>query len=244
MRLNDAHCSRVNQKLIKARINPLTLKMNLVFYSVPVGPILLAVFDSVPSSDPPNFAFATPYVPSIAFGNVSDTFAIPNAGFRITFPPLWSGIDMGYTVMVAPTGINSKTGVLNTSSDLEKVYLVLAWSNISDVLKNPDDRNVSSYHKYVKDSAKRIGCIILSDEFVKLNGINSERVTGKCGSLGEENMLTYAIGAGKNIIFVGLKGPTPALDYNYETFMRSLMTMIIDDGQDIQTIISKTYSPD
>ena len=97
----------------------------------------------------------------------------------------------------------------------------------------------------MKDSAKRIGCIILSDEFVKLNGINSERVTGKCGSPGRRKYVNVCHrAAGKNIIFVGLKGPTPALDYNYETFMRSLMTMIIDDGQDIQTIISKTYSPD
>jgi len=148
---------------------------------------------------------------------------------------------MGHTVMVAPTGINSKTGVLNSSSNLEMVYLVLAWSNISDVLKNPDDRNVSAYHKYVKDSAKRIGCKVLSDEFVELNGINSQRVIGKCGSLDEESMLTYAIVAGRNMIFVGLKGLTPAFDANYETFMRSLRTIKIDEGQDIQAIISKTY---
>lgn len=218
--------------------------MHLVFYFILVVSILLIILDfSEPSSDPPFFASATPYAPSIAFGNVSDTFVIPNAGFRISFPAGWSGIDMGHTVMVAPTGINSKTGVLNPSSNLENVYVVLAWSNISDVLKHPDYQNVSAYHKYVKDSAKRIGCKVLSDEFVKLNGITSQRVVGKCGSLDEESMLTYAMAAGRNIIFVGLKGLTASFDTNYESFMGSLRTMKIDEGQDIQAIISKTYPP-
>jgi len=220
--------------------------MQIVVYLMIVLPILLALFDiSSPFFGSPYSAFASPNVPSTAaLGNVSGTYVLPNVGFRITFPPGWSGIDLGVTVLVAPTGINPKTGVLNTSSDLGKVYLILARSNTSDIVRNPDNRNLSGYHEYVNDSAKRIGCKVLSDEFVKLNGISSERVTGKCGSLEEESMLTYAIAAGKNVIFVGLKGLTPAFDYNYETFMQSLKTMKIDDRSDIKILISKSYPPE
>lgn len=219
--------------------------MQIVVYLMILLPIVLALFDiSRPFFGSPYSAFASPNIPSTpTFSNVSGTYVLPNVGFRITFPPGWSGIDLGVTVLVAPTGINPKTGVLNTSNNLEKVYLILARSNTSDIVGNPDDRNLSDYHQYVKDSAKRIGCKVLSDEFVKLNGISSERVIGKCGSLEEVSMLTYVIASGKNVIFVGLKGLTPAFDHNYETFMQSLKTMKIDDRSDIKTLISKSYPP-
>jgi hypothetical protein len=147
-------------------------------------------------------------------------------------------------VLVAPTGINPKTGVLNPSNNLEKVYLILARSNTSDIVGNPEDLNLSDYHKYVNDSAKRIGCKVLSNEFVKLNGINSERVTGKCGPIEEMTMLTYAIASGKNVIFVGLKGLTSAFDYNHEDFMRSLKTIKVDDQSDIKALIFRSYPPE
>lgn len=114
----------------------------------------------------------------------------------------------------------------------------------SDILRNPDDRNLSGYHEYVNDSAKGIRCRVLSDEFVKFNGISSERVVGKYGPLEEVSMLTYAIASGKNVIFIGLKGLTPAFDHNYEIFLQSLKTMKIDHQSDIKKLISKSYPPD
>jgi hypothetical protein len=176
--------------------------------------------------------------------NVSGTYVLPKVGFNITFPPGWSGIDLGSTVLVAPTGINSRTGVLNPSSNLTAVYLILARTHINDVLRNADNGNLTRYHEFVNESAKGIGCKVLSDEFVKLNGTRSEKVVGKCGPLDEVTILTYAIASGKNVIFIGLKGSTTAFDHNYETFMQSLRTMKIDEPSDIKELISKSYRPD
>jgi hypothetical protein len=213
--------------------------MEIVVYLMILLPVVLTLSGtSMSFFGSPYSAFASPNVPSIpAFSNVSGNYVLSDIGFRITFPLGWSGIDLGTAVLVAPTGINPKTGVLNPSNNLEKVYLILARSNTSDIVGNPEDLNLSDYHKYVNDSAKRIGCKVLSDEFVKLNGINSERVTGKCGPIEEMTMLTYAIASGKNVIFVGLKGLTSAFDYNHEDFMRSLKTIKVDDQSDIEALI-------
>jgi hypothetical protein len=217
--------------------------MRIITYLIIMLPLLLALFDSTRSFfDSTYSAFASPSIPSMA--NVSGTYVLPNLGFSITFPPGWSGIDLGSTVLVAPTGINPRLGVFKPSSNLEMVYIILARSNTSDLLRNPNDRNLSGYHEYVNDSAKGIGCKVLSDEFVKLNGISSEKVIGKCGPLEEVSMLTYAIASGKNVIFIGLKGLTAAFDHNFEIFMQSLKTMKIDHQSDIKELISKSYPPD
>jgi hypothetical protein len=178
------------------------------------------------------------------YRNVSGTFTIPSAGFGITLPPGWSGIDLGSLALLGPTGINPKTGVLNPSSNLTNVFLILAWHNSSDVLRNRHEWNLTSYHDYVKRSAERIGCKVLSDRFVQINGISSERVDGKCGRQEEVSMETYSIAAGKNIISIGLKGITAAFDYNHESFMRSLNTIKVDSESDIRKLISEYYQPD
>jgi hypothetical protein len=66
-------------------------------------------------------------------------------------------------------------------------------------------------------------------------------VAGKCGPNEEYSMLSYGLGSAKNIIFVGLKGPTDAFNYNYRTFMKSLNTIEIDEKSDIEELISKSY---
>ena len=152
--------------------------MEIVVYLMNHVPVVLALSGiSMSFFGSPYSAFASPNVPSIpAFSNVSGNYVLSDIGFRITFPLGWSGIDLGTAVLVAPTGINPKTGVLNSNNNLEKVYLILARFNTSDIVGNPENLSLSDYHEYVNDSAKRIGCKVLSDEFVKLNGINSEKV--------------------------------------------------------------------
>ena len=217
--------------------------MRIIAYLVIVLPLLLVLFDTSRTFfGSPYSAFSSPSTPPVA--NVSGTYVLPKVGFNITFPPGWSGIDLGSTVLVAPTGINPRTGVLNPSSNLTAVYLILARTHINDVLRNADNGNLTRYHEFVNESAKGIGCKVLSDEFVKLNGTRSEKVVGKCGPLDEVTILTYAIASGKNVIFIGLKGSTTAFDHNYETFMQSLRTMKIDEPSDIKELISKSYRPD
>ena len=216
--------------------------MRIIAYLVIVLPLLLVLFDTSRTFfGSPYSAFSSPSTPPVA--NVSGTYVLPKVGFNITFPPGWSGIDLGSTVLVAPTGINSRTGVLNPSSNLTAVYLILARTHINDVLRNADNGNLTRYHEFVNESAKGIGCKVLSDEFVKLNGTRSEKVVGKCGPLDEVTILTYAIASGKNVIFVGLKGLTSAFDYNHEDFMRSLKTIRVDDPLDIKALIFRSYPP-
>jgi hypothetical protein len=217
--------------------------MRIIAYLVIVLPLLLVLFDTSRTFfGSPYSAFSSPSTPPLA--NVSGTYVLPKVGFNITFPPGWSGIDLGSTVLVAPTGINPRTGVLNPSTNLTAVYLILARTHINDVLRNADNGNLTRYHEFVNESAKGIGCKVLSDEFVKLNGTRSEKVVGKCGPLDEVTILTYAIASGKNVIFIGLKGSTTAFDHNYETFMQSLRTMKISEPSDIKELISKSYRPD
>jgi hypothetical protein len=217
--------------------------MRTITYLVILLPLLLVLFDITrPFFGSPYSAFSSPSSPPVA--NVSGTYVLPKVGFNITFPPGWSGIDLGSTVLVAPTGINPRTGVLNPSTNLTAVYLILARSHINDVLRNADNGNLTRYHEFVNESAKGIGCKVLSDEFVKLNGTSSEKVVGKCGPLDEVSILTYAIASGKNVILIGLKGPTTAFDHNYETFMQSIRTMKINEPSDIEKLISRSNSPD
>ncbi len=68
------------------------------------------------------------------------------------------------------------------------------------------DHNVSNYELYVRKTAESIGCKVLSDRFVKLNGMNVEKLLQRCGMPVEGKSITYTLSSGKYIIFVGLKG--------------------------------------
>ena len=57
---------------------------------------------------------------STSFANVSGSYSIPELGFNISLPAGWSGLDLKSIVMVSPTGINPKTGVLNPSDDQDE----------------------------------------------------------------------------------------------------------------------------
>lgn len=118
--------------------------------------------------------------------------------------------------MVSPTGINPKTGVLNPSDDQDEVYLILARSKVPEIMVRAD-HNVSNYELYVRKTAESIGCKVLSDRFVKLNGMNVEK-------------LLQAATA-------GLKGPTLAFDHNLEKFNESVLTIKIDNQTNIKSTL-------
>ncbi len=85
----------------------------------------------------------------------------------------------------------------------------------------------------MNDSAKGIGCRVLSDEFVMLNRISGERVVGKCGPLEEVSMLKYAHSR-KHAVFIGHKGLTPPFNHNDETLMETLHTIKIENESDVR----------
>lgn len=223
--------------------------MGTLFYLfialLPVFLALIEVHEIEPPPETSHMVFAGRESYSITnIRNISGSFVIPDSGFHITFPAGWSGIDLGSVVLLGPTGINPRTGLLNPSSDLERIFLIVAWHNSSDFLRNRNDENLSSYHDYVNRSAERIGCKVLGDEFVKLNDISSEKVDGKCGRQEEVSMVTYSFAAGQKIISIGLKGITAAFDHNLESFMGSLKTIKIDNESDIQKLITESYRPE
>jgi hypothetical protein len=130
--------------------------------------------------------------------------------------------------MVSPTGINPKTGVLNPSDDQDEVYLIIATSKVP-VIMGLEDHNASSYKLYVRKAAESIGCKVLSDKFVKLNGMTVEKLFQRCGPSVEGKSITYTLSSGKSVIFVGLKGPTLAFDHNLEKFNESVLTIKIEN---------------
>ena len=120
---------------------------------------------------------------------------------------------------------------------------MLGSINASDFLANKYDHNASTYQEFVKMTSKRIGCSVLSDSFVKINGMNSEKVTQECGTHGEEQSISYIFASGKNVIFIGLKGIRLAFDHNLEKFKQSLQTLKIDKPVNIENVISDLYVP-
>lgn len=173
---------------------------------------------------------------SISFTNISGSYSIPELGFNMTLPAGWIGLDLKSVVMVSPTGINPKTGVLNPSFDEDKVYLIITRSEAPEIMGKAD-HNISNYNLYVRQTAESIGCKVLSDKFVKLNGMNVEKLLQRCGPPVEGKSITYALSSGKNIVFVGLKGSTMAFDSNLEKFNKSVLTMKIDNQTNIKSIL-------
>jgi hypothetical protein len=169
--------------------------------------------------------------------NVSGTYTLPDIGFIITLPIGWKGIDLWGTTLVSPTGINPTTGVLNPSSNLEKVFLILTRSNTSHTGTSTKADALSNDDQYSRESAKSTGCKVMSDKFVMLNGIRSEEVVGRCGILEDVKFLAYAIASNENIVYVGLKGPIPAFEYNYPIFIQSINTMKINNQTDINSFL-------
>ena len=173
---------------------------------------------------------------STSFANVSGSYSIPELGFNIRLPAGWSGLDLKSIVMVSPTGINPKTGVLNPSDDQDEAYLIIARSKVPELM-GMADHNVSNYELYVGKTAESIGCKVLSDRFVKLNGMNVEKLLQICGPPVEGKSITYTLSSGKYIIFVGLKGPTLAFDHNLEKFNEAVLTIKIDNQSNIKSTL-------
>lgn len=149
------------------------------------------------------FTFAEPSLKGSLYPIVKGTYTIPSEGFQITLPDGWTGIDLNLVAMVSPTGIDPKTGSIKRGGD--RVLMVLGRANVSDYLEGMNHYSTSKYPDYIKKIAETVGCKVLSDKFVKINGMKSEKLTEQCGSHGEEKTISYVFASRKNIIFVGLK---------------------------------------
>ncbi len=206
--------------------------MLIVLLSTLIGPTALTDRRTLASSTNDKFA-------SVAFANISGTYEIPEAGFSIVLPPGWNGIDLKGTAIVSPRGINPTTGVLNPSSDFDKVFLILMIANSSKINNSSSAHTVVDHRNHVRDSAEQIGCKI-EDKFVKLNGTTSEKLIGLCGPMLDTKVEAYAIASDKNVILVGLKGPIAAFDYNRPIFIQSVNSMKMENQTNIKSLISSS----
>ena len=87
-------------------------------------------------------------------------------------------------------------------------------------------------------------CKVLSDKFVKLNGMNVEKLLQRCGPPVEGKSITFAFSSGKNIVFVGLKDSTLAFDRNLEKFNKSVLTIKVDNQTNIKSILKLKWLDD
>ncbi len=221
------------------------LVLMLIFFTVPsiIQPSESGKFNMIKSSLTYGNAIAPP-----GFANISGIYSVPQIAFQITLPQGWNGINLGIATLVSPGGIDLNTGGLRSSRNLNQVHMVLGWTNASDFLgitndhkETANDYNASTYADYVKKTAKIIGCKVLSDAFVKINGLGSEKLTQICGSQDQEKSINYVFASANHVIFVGLKGPSLAFEHNLEKFNQSLQTIKIDRPTDIKDVISGFY---
>jgi hypothetical protein len=218
--------------------------LNLLLFSLLTIFIMFSVILVVKFAFAETLLYNSSLVNGTSGGNIypiiKGTFTFPSEGFQITLPYGWSGIDLSLVAMVSPTGIDSKTG-FKLGGD--KVLMVLGRTNISDFVGTLKDHDTSKYLDSLKKIAEKVGCNVLSDKFVIINGMKSEKLTGDCRSHGEEKTLSYAFASSKNIIFVGLKGSGLMFEKNLKKFQEAVQTVKISNPRDIEEILLGYFVP-
>jgi hypothetical protein len=218
--------------------------LNLLLFSLLTIFIMFSVILVVKFAFAETLLYNSSLVNGTSGGNIypiiKGTFTFPSEGFQITLPYGWSGIDLSLVAMVSPTGIDSKTGFKPGG---DKVLMVLGRTNISDFVGTLKHHDSSKYLDSLKKIAEKVGCKVLSDKFVIINGMKSEKLTGDCRSHGEEKTLSYAFASSKNIIFIGLKGSGLMFEKNLKKFKEAVQTVKISNPRDIEEILLGYFVP-
>lgn len=200
--------------------------------------IMFSVILAVKSAFAESLLHNSSLVNGTSVGNIypiiKGTFSMPSEGFQITLPHGWSGIDLNLVALISPTGIDPKTGIKLGG---DKVLMVLGRTNISDFVGTLKHHDTSNYLDSLKKIAERVNCNVLSDKFVIINGMKSEKLTGECRSNGEEKTLSYTFASSKNIIFVGLKGNESMFEEYLKKFEQAVQSVKINNPKDIEEIL-------
>ena len=155
---------------------------------------------------------------------LNESYSIPSAGFHISFPGGWKGLDYQNIAMISPAGVHLMNGNLGPNRD--QVLMVIQALNVSDFLEE---------RKQYIESEKN-GCSILSDRYVKINTIHSHELFWQCGPNQVDKIINYFFASGNKIIVVGLKGSGSFFDNNLEKFRNSVRTLSINEPADISKI--------
>jgi len=157
--------------------------------------------------------------------SINESYSNPRVGFHILLPSGWKGLSYQNIAMVSPAGMNIRTGNLGSlGSGADKVLMVIEALNVSDFL---DQRK--NYGEIEKKD-----CRIVSDKYIKINGVNGQELFWQCGS--DNKIINDIFGAGNEVIIVGLKGAGSVFDNNLDKFRNSVDTLRIDKPTDIKKI--------
>lgn len=143
------------------------------------------------------------------------SYELADAGFNITFPKGWDGLNYGIIAMVSPDGINEFNGNLKRNED--NILMVIEVLNISDYQKNKDIIQVQK------------GCQIMSENISAVNVVQSKEVYINCGPGGDQKIINYIFSSAKKIFIVGLKGTGHSFENNLDEFRKSVKTVIIQN---------------
>jgi hypothetical protein len=155
---------------------------------------------------------------------LNESYSIPNAGFNISFPGGWKGLDYQNIAMISPAGVHLMNGNLGPNRD--KVLMIIQTLNVSDFI-----RERAQYSENEKN-----GCRVLSDRNLKINTMNSHELFWQCGPNQDDKIINYFFASEDKIFVVGLKGSGSAFDNNLEKFRNSVRTLSINEPADINKI--------
>jgi len=158
---------------------------------------------------------------------INESYTNRDAGFHILLPGGWSGLSYQNKVMISPAGMNIRTGNLGSLvSPSHTVLMVIEALNVSDF--------VSQKMNY--SGIEENDCRIVSNKYVKINGMNGQELLSQCGSDNDNKIINYIFGSRDEVIIVGLKGSNPVFDSHLDKFTNSVGTLSIDKPIDIRNI--------
>lgn len=155
---------------------------------------------------------------------LNESYSIASAGFNISFPGGWKGLDYQNIAMISPAGVHLMNGNLGPNRD--QVLMVIQTLNVSDFIREREQ-----YSEIEKN-----GCSILSDRHLKINTINSHELFWQCGPNHDDKIINYFFASENKIFVVGLKGSGSVFDNNLEKFRNSVRTLSINEPADISKI--------
>lgn len=181
---------------------------------------------------------------------ISGDYTNNATGFHIKLPEGWTGFAVPNFVVASPAGFSLKDSYNFQpikSGPMDNVTIYANFVGDESYYLNKvtmSDYNASSYEDFVKKKAEGKGCKVISDTYVKVNGINSEKTTQEC----EYNVkkIEYLFASDKSLaegyrsfVWVGFAGTAAGFDYNLPKFEQSLQTIKIDEPRDVQADITE-----
>lgn len=187
---------------------------------------------------------------------VSGLYQDNKTGFQIQLPQGWTGAELykfnqngssDPKIKVSPLGVDPVTGQVREGDSLQSVAITISTQNASKLLppwkalKDQIPKSVFSsqtpYFDLMKWGAEKgFGCKVLSQNYTKINEVNSLQEAMECQ--GNRKNVSYSFAKDNYILGFVFDGPAPAVDGNMQKFIDSIKTLKVDSPTDIQSLIA------